>query len=200
MTLLTKPEPCEPNGRARHERSLPLILAYALAYAVASLLDLWTTHWVLITGGSEKNVFMLSEHGYVLHRSLIITLLGGLIMIAAFAFGVRRADQVSDRWLHRPLASFGLLYLNPWSVRARDRAPLHMLAQAMAFVALRLLAALNNLAIALGGVGPIGWLVQQAGVVTSPMLGFVLVIFPLFAAITLCMAPGSAALIRRLGD
>ncbi len=50
--------------------------------------------------------------------------------------------------------------LNPWSKAVIDRPPLHALSYAIPFVALRLLAAANNLLISACGLAPPGSLVK----------------------------------------
>jgi hypothetical protein len=183
---------------ARPKRPVMLFIGlYALAYAVASGLDLWTTHLVLVAGGSEANVFVVSDQGYEASLSFAITIFGGAILVGAFAFGAAQAAAVAERWLAAPLRSFGHPYLNPFAPSVRDRAPLHLFAQSVAFAFLRVLAAGNNLMILSGGTGPIGWAVRRVGQMASPMIGFVVVMVPLFALLTLAAAPLCAWFVGR---
>lgn len=175
------------------------IAVYLLCYFVASSLDLWTTAMVLRTpGGFEANVYVAPGQIYRPLNAWAVTLAAGGVMAALFAFGIANAGLVSKHWLSQPIRSLGKAYLNPFSRRLIDRSPLHAMAWALAFVLLRLLAALNNWMIAAGTIGPIGKLVSTLALITSPTISFIVVAAGLFGALMVVMLPVAARLITLL--
>lgn len=69
-------------------------LVYLPVYALASYLDLWTTHLALATSGThEANAFLTTGRAYLSTRSWILTIGAGVLMIAGGRLrrGVRRA-------------------------------------------------------------------------------------------------------------
>jgi hypothetical protein len=175
------------------------ILIYLLSYFAASSLDLWTTALVLRTpGGYEANVYVAPGQNYHALNAWAVTLAAGGVMAALFAFGVANANLVSRQWLREPVRSLRKAYLNPFSRKLIDRSPLHAMAWALAFIVLRLLAALNNWMIAAGTVGPIGKLLSAVAMVTSPAVSFVVVAGGLFILLMVVMLPVAARLMMFL--
>jgi hypothetical protein len=171
--------------------------AYLVAYLAASALDLVTTELALMRpGSSEANVYATNSGVYSAEKAWLITAAGAAFMLPLFAFGVRNANTVSERWLNAPVRSFGTIYLNPFSRRFIDRAPLHAIAWAIAFVMFRLLAAINNALIAAAGAGPIGRAVRAVGRVTSAELGFIIVIGVMYVLLTIALSPWAAKIIK----
>ncbi len=174
---------------------------YALAYLLASWLDLSTTARALLRPeASEGNIYASNAAGYVSVKAWLITLVGGIAIEACLIWSVFTADQVAERWRAHPIRSFAKFYINPWARAVRDRAPLHMLSFVIAFVPLRLLAALNNAMIAASGTAPLGRLVGFASRATSPQIGFWLVLGPLFFFMAVAVSPIAARLIRWITD
>src|SRR5205814_6704409 len=162
---------------------------YLLAYLLASYLDLGTTALALRRPEvHERNVFSVNAQGYVATRAWFITVIGGVAMEAFVLFGVRYAARVDGIWLRRPIRSFAKFYINPWSESVIDRSPLHMLSFALAFVVLRVLAAINNLLLYEYGFGPLGALVGAVGARTSPLVGFCLVIALVFYLLAMALS------------
>ncbi len=184
-------------------RAALLLGGYVVIYLAASALDLWTTDWALHRPGTfEGNVFATTAGSYQSAKAWLITAVGGVVMASYFGFGVWNADRVSPKWFRRPIRSFfhrgfNPFYLNPWSKRLLDRTPLHAVSFAVAFVALRLLAAGNNLSIAVGGEGPLGAAVQAVARVTSPAVGLLVAMGALYTALAIALSPLSADLLQR---
>jgi hypothetical protein len=184
------------------QRFVLLVCAYAVAYFVASGLDLWTTALALHRPDvGEGNVFATSAGGYNAARAWWITNIASVLMTGLFAAGLWYADRMSPEWLKKPIRSFFYRHFNPlyldfWSSRTRDRAPLHAVSFAMAFVVLRLFAALNNLLIAAGYSGPMGAAVKAVGDLTTPAIGLILAMGALYTLLALAFAPLGARLIR----
>jgi hypothetical protein len=176
--------------------------AFALAYFAASGLDLWTTELALLRpDASEANIYATNEGQYSAAKGWAITAIGGVLMIAWFAFGVFNAHRVSPQWLRHPVRSLFHLYSNPlvsipWSRRVLDRSPLHAIAITVAFVVFRILAAINNALIALGLDGPISMAIRQISVFSSPMIGFLVAVAAFYVAIILTVSPLAARFTR----
>lgn len=161
--------------------AMRVTIVYLLIYFFASYLDLSTTVLALRGAGThEGDVFTINEQSYDLIRAWAITLAAALVMAGCVTFAVRYASRVEEVWLRHPVRSFGLFYFNPWSGTVIGRSAIHMLSVAIAFAALRVLAAANNLLIHYCGIAPIGapigWIAKRS----SPLLGFLAVIIPLF--------------------
>ncbi|MGZ3377880.1 MAG: hypothetical protein ACXU8S_14905 [Phenylobacterium sp.] len=172
------------------------VALYAAAYLVCAELDLGTTTLALQqAGASEGNVYAKGAAGYAAARAWTINLVaGGLILAGLIASGLRAGD-VAEAWLRRPIRSFGKFYVNPFARTLTDRGPLHVISFALAFLALRLLAAGNNLMIYRSGTGPLGWLI---GVLThhmAPSLAFWIVLAPLFYLLTFAISPVAARVV-----
>jgi hypothetical protein len=116
-------------------------------------------------------------------------------MVACVVFGAAYANRVAEVWLRHPVRSFARPYLNSWSKAVIDRSPLHALSYAIAFVALRLLAAANNLLLSTCGVAPLGSLVKAVAARTSPAVGLVVVIGAAYVLLAVAVAPLAARLI-----
>lgn len=178
-------------------RPLGFLVGYIGCYLAASYVDLASTSLGLRREGvSEKNVFVVSAEGYSDSRAWWITVLGGLVLVGCVWFAARNADRIDERWLRRPFRSLGVLYFNPWSSKGIAVAPIHALSLAMAFVALRLAAAANNLLVSGFGISPIGTPMQVIGEKMSPLAGFVLVGFSCFAALAVVLLPVASRIIR----
>jgi hypothetical protein len=178
-------------------RVATIALLYLLGYLIASSLDLTTTALALRRSEvHEQNVFVTNAQVYASARAWAITLVGGLIMVACVVFARRNAWRVEEVWLRRPVRSFALFYLNPWSRNAIGRSPLHMLSFAIAFVAFRVLAAGNNTLIYLYGVAPIGAPIQWIARRTSPVFGFAVVIVVLFYALAIAASPLASRIVK----
>jgi hypothetical protein len=163
---------------------------YAIAYLVASWLDLTTTALALQRPeASEGNVYSTGAAGYVAFKAWLITIVGGLAIGACLAWSIIASGAVEAKWLVHPIRSWGKIYVNPWARAVRDRSPLHMMSFVIAFVPLRLIAALNNAVIASTGTAPLGRLVGLASRATSPTLGFWLVLGPLFYLCAIAVTP-----------
>ena len=170
---------------------------FLLAYFAASALDLGTTSLALLRpGAAEANMFATSSGIYSALKGIALTLFGAAGMGWMFAFGLRHADRIEERWLRHPVRSFACFYINPWAPGAIVRSPLHLASYAIAFVVLRLLAAGNNLLIAAGDVGPLGLAVREAGRLTTPVAGFALAIGGAYLLITVAVSPLAARLMR----
>jgi hypothetical protein len=171
-------------------------LFYLLAYCLASCLDLWTTVLALKTSGAhEGNAFATSGAVYLSGRALLINVVGGLIMTGCVIFSANYADRVENRWLLHPLASCWIMHLNPWSPAAMGVSPLQMLSLALGFVAMRLIAAGNNLLIYFYGFAPIGSLISAMEHHASAVIAFAVVIVPLFCVLAIAASPVAAKLI-----
>jgi hypothetical protein len=174
------------------------LLVYLVAYFLAAYLDLYTTVLALQQPGvTEGNVYSTSDAGYSSATAWVITGIISPVMAAFMVFGLAKAHRVSQRWLDHPVRSFGKFYIFPWQREVLDRSPLHMASFAIAFPALRLLAAGNNLLIWGYGTGPLGWLVGVASEHTSPAVGFWLALGPLYFLLAVAFAPLAALLVRR---
>ena len=180
------------------KRRFGLILAvYLLAYFAASWLDLASTSLGLQRPGvTEKNVFATTGTGtYDPGKAWLLTLAGGSIMLACVWFAVSRASHVGKRWLQHPVRSFGEFHLNPFSRKALDVTPLHFLSLALAFPALRAIAAANNLMVYLYGWGPLGSVMKWVAERTTPLAGFAAVALSSFVVLMLAVSPLAALII-----
>jgi len=181
--------------RKLHRLALAAIL-YLLLYSLAAYLDLWTTMVALSQPGvHEGNSVVRKGQAYLPKRALIVNLAGAVIMTACVVFSANHAERVETRWLHRPIASFGKIYLNPWSSEAIGVSPLHMLSMAVAFLAMRLVAAGNNMLIYFYGFAPIGALIDGIGQHTSATVAFSVVVLPLFYLLAIVVSPLAAKLL-----
>ena len=193
---------------ARSLRTVLAVVCYFAAYLAASGLDLWTTELALsLTKAAEGNAFVVDNGAYDAGKAWALTWVAGALLTVLFAFGVMRSDRISEFWLRRPLRSFLSLRSNPlfsipWSKHVIDRSPLHAVSCAVAFVILRLLAAVNNASIAAGEVGPLGTAVGAVGKATSPLMGFILAIGAIYVALVLVVSVVAAKMIadRRAQD
>jgi len=192
------------NTRFNFRNALLLTAGYALAYFAASGLDLWTTVLALHRpDAAEGNVFATSSGAYDNARAWLMTDAAGVLMTMFFAMGIWYADRMSVDWLKRPIRSFFTWRFNPlfidfWSRRTRDRAPLHAVSFAIAFAALRLLAAGNNLIIAAGYAGPLGVAVREVGRATTPAMGLILAMGAVYIALAVLLSPLGASLLQSL--
>jgi hypothetical protein len=180
-------------------RGLAIVsLIYLVVYFVAAYLDLHTTRLALQQPGTtEGNVYSTSDSEYSSTTAWMITGIAAPIILGFLIFGLVNAHRVSQHWLEHPVQSFGKFYIIPWRKKILDRSPLHMASFAMAFPALRLLAAGNNLLIYKYGTAPLGWLVGIAAKHTSPTIGFWLVLGPLFCLLAVAFAPLAANVLTR---
>lgn len=171
-------------------------LVYLPVYALASYLDLWTTHLALATSGThEANAFLTTGRAYLSTRSWILTIGAGVLMIAGVVFAAAYAERMDGKWLSQPISSFNKFYLNPWSRSAMTVSPLHALSLAIGFALLRILAAGNNTLIYFYGIAPIGGLVDRVARRTSGIVGFVIVLLPLFYLLAMAVSPIAARII-----
>jgi hypothetical protein len=177
-------------------RGILWLALYAAAYLGASYADLWTTRIAVAAGGEEGNVLATSQGVYDAEKAWVITALGGLCMVYAVFFALRHADDVSDTALAHPVRSLFPIYFNPWARKVRDRAPLHAMSYAIAFVALRLFAALNNALIAIGQNGQISWAVGRVAQAMPVALAFAVVLAALYFAFVAILLPLSARWLR----
>jgi hypothetical protein len=172
------------------------ILAYAALCTAASALDLWTTEIALgVPGASEANVFATTAGVYAAAKAWAINAVGVAGMVAMYVFGLRHADEVAPKWLAHPRLSFFTIYVNPWSRRAITRSPLHAVGYAVAFVVLRLAAATNNLIIAAGATGPLGWMVRTVADRTTPVTGFAIAMGGLYILLVIALLPATARIV-----
>jgi hypothetical protein len=182
------------NSTPRAPRLIMLTACYIAAYAIASCLDLFTTDLALTIGHAhEGNAFVAHGAAYDAARARLLTGIAGALLAAYFAFGAANRDRISDRWLDRPLRSFlswrsNPLFVIPWSRHAMDRSPLHAMSFTLAFVALRMLAAANNIMITAFGHGPLGMAVEAVAGKSSPMVGFLAIIGPIYVCLVLLTA------------
>lgn len=184
----------------KNHRGMPRIsfaaLIYLIVYSLAAYADLWTTVFAITEGGArEGNAFATSGPVYLLTRALLINIVGAVIMTGCVMFSASYAESVDRQWLLRPMASFGQIYLNPWSSAAIRVSPLHMLSLALGFVALRLLAAGNNMLIYFYGIAPIGAPIKMIARHTSGVLAFAIVLVPLFYVLAIGVSPVAAKLV-----
>lgn len=171
--------------------------AYAVAYLGASSLDLLTTHLALLQEhAAEGNPFAVANGTYSsLHAWLYTTLLGPVIVGYA-GYGIANLHRVTDAVLRSPLRSYagsggwlGLTILvSAYFVPKSDRAALHTLSAAIAFVVLGLLAAANNTMIALWGDGFLSALLRLVTPAVGSFWAFVLVMCGLYAALIVATA------------
>jgi hypothetical protein len=181
---------------SRRSHLAVVLAAYLLAYFIASFLDLSTTSLALQgSGAHEGNVFATNAQAYRSSKAWVITLAGGLVMAGCVGFGFRNAPRVEEVWLRHPVRSFGLFYLNPWASAAIGRSPIHMLSVAIAFAALRVMAAANNLMIYFCGFAPIGAPIEWISRRSSAAVGFVAVLVPLFYLLAIAVSPAAAKLV-----
>jgi hypothetical protein len=179
-------------------RILLLAALYLLTYLIAGFFDLSTTELALHKANAhEGNVFVTNGNVYGNATAWFITLGGAVIMVGCVIFALRNAPRVQDAWLRHPARSFRKFYINPWSDDALAFSPLHMLSFALAFVIFRLLAAGNNLMIAFYGVAPIGLPIEWIAQHSSPLLGFALVVFPIFYILAITISPLSVRILER---
>jgi hypothetical protein len=169
---------------------------YLLGYSLVACADLWTTTFAIARAGAhEGNIFATNGPVYMPTRAWIINIGGAVIMTACVVFSANYAESMDPQWLLRPMASFGKMYLNPWSPAAIRVSPLHMLSLALGFVALRLLAAGNNTLIYFYGIAPIGAPIKIIAQHTSSVLAFAIVLVPLFYLLAIGVSPISAKLL-----
>ena len=180
------------------QRLVTFIALYFAAYLAASYVDLGSTSLGLQRPGvTEKNLFATDAAGtYLPAQGWLLTLGGAVVLLLCILLAFRNARRVDERWLRHPLQSFGKLYANPFSSTGLSVAPLHALSFALAFVVLRLLAGANNLLVYYYGWGPIGQTIKWLSNATSPLIGFCVVVFSLFAVTLVAMAPLAARVIR----
>ncbi len=184
------------NVRIPFRRVAFASILYLLAYCLASYLDLWTTRGAIAgSGAHEGNAFATSHDVYMPTRALLINVAAAFIMTGCVIFAANCAASVETQWLRHPLASFRRIYLNPCSPAAIGVSPLHMLSMALGFLAMRLLAAGNNLLIYLFGVAPIGAPIALLTRHTSPVIAFSIVIVPLFYVLAMAVSPFAAKLL-----
>jgi hypothetical protein len=178
---------------------VPATAAYVIAYALGSWADLGSTALALqVEGASETNIFFTSGGSYSAADAMGMTIGGGVVMTAVFVFGYLNMDRISDRWLRRPVLSFATFYMNPWSRRFIDRSPLHYLSLAVGYVALRLLAGINNSLIAADLPGPLGLSVHWLGKQTTPLTGFALAVGGLYLVLSIILTkPVAWAILRQ---
>ena len=186
------------DGRPVHVGRVAVVcLGYLVAYFVAAWLDLYTTGLALLQPGTtEGNVYATDDAGYSSTTAWLTTFVSAPVIVAFLVFGLVNAHRVSQHWLDHPIRSFAVFYLLPWRQKVLDRSPIHMASFALAFPALRAIAAGNNLTIHLTETGPLGWLVGVVSNHSTPMLGFWLVLGPLFCALAVAFGPLSARVIR----
>lgn len=184
-------------------KTLVLSLMFVAAYLCASWLDLATTALALARPGTaEANAFVVRDGVYDAAIAWLVTALGGLVVTAYFAFGVHNLHRMSPHWLAHPLRSFFNVWSNPlmsipWPASVIDRSPVHAISVAVAFVALRLVAAVNNALIATVGDGPLSFAIRQAGQHTSPIGAVILVVWVCYVVLMLIAAPEIARRMRR---
>ncbi len=70
-----------------------------------------------------------------------------------------------------------------------------MLSMAIAFLGIRVIAAVNNLLIYFYGIGPIGALINGMARHTSALIAFSVVIVPLFYLLAIAVSPWAAKLV-----
>jgi hypothetical protein len=181
------------HPRICYSRAAWLVGVYAAAYLVASWLDLITTALALQRPeANEGNVYATGAAGYVASKAWLITIVGGLAIVACLAWSIFASRTMAETWLMHPIRSWAKFYVNPWGRGVRDRSPLHMMSFVIAFVPLRLVAALNNTLIASTGTGPLGKLVGLLSRATTPTIGFWLVLGPLFYLVAIGVSPSAA--------
>lgn len=178
-------------------RALLLFCAFVVAYLLASWLDLWSTTFALSRSptASEQNVYATTGGAFDNTKVWLTTGIAGLFLATFFAFGLAKARRTSEQWLKKPRQSLLTLSPPPWTREALGYLPIHALAYPAAFVVLRVMAGLNNLLIAFGLVGPLGWAVKMAGKATTPLLGFWIVAALTYLALLILAAPWAARLI-----
>jgi hypothetical protein len=177
-------------------RILRAALYYLSLYALASYLDMWTTHLALTTSGThEGNAFVTSAQVYLTTRAWITTVVGGAIMVGCVVFAAAYAERMDGQWLLSPVSSFKKMHLNPWSKAAMTVSPLHALSLALGFALLRILAAANNTLIYFYGFAPIGGLIELIAKRTSEVVAFAIVIVPLFYLLAIAVSPLAAAIV-----
>lgn len=178
-------------------RVLVVFAIYLIAYFAAAWMDLYTTELALQKPGTtEGNVYATNEGGYSSKAAWMITIISAPFIAAFLAWGLIRGHHVSRYCFDHPIRSFGKFYILPWRKRILDRSPLHMASFAIAFPALRVLAAGNNLMIYLIGTGPLGWLVGYFSNRTTPAIGFWLVMGPLFCLLAIGFAPTAGSILK----
>lgn len=177
----------------KQKRLIIFIVVYLTAYFVASWMDLSTTSLGLTKPGvSEKNVFAINGEGYSPQNAWLLTVAGAVMLTACVLESFRNSNRVEEHWLKHPVRSFGKFYFNPWSEEAIRFTPIHFLSLTIAFLLLRVFAALNNLGVYWLGIGPMGELMEIVASKTSPLIGFSLIGFSLFIITTLAVAPYAA--------
>lgn len=174
-----------------------LTILFGAAYLGASFLDLWTTQLALADPrAAEGNPFAVVQDSYSAGRAWIYTAVVGPILLAYVCYGLANLHRVSDATLRNPLRSYvqfrswiGLtVLLSLYFVPRSDRAALHMLSAAVAFVVLRLLAAANNAMIALWGDGFLAASMRPAISAIGSLGAFILVIGGLYVVLIVATA------------
>jgi hypothetical protein len=186
-----------------------MTVIYAAAYVGASFLDLWTTHLALQQShAAEGNPFAVIDGDYSANQAWIYAAIVGPILIAYAAYGAANIHLVADTWLRRPLCSYakfggwvGLTVLfSLYFVPRSDRGALHSLSAAIAFVALRLLATMNNAMIATMGDGFLAAALRPVISAIGPLWAFIVVICGLYAGLTLLTAKILGSLMAALRE
>lgn len=174
-----------------------LTILYGAAYLGASFLDLWTTQLALRDPrAAEGNPFAVVQDSYSAGQAWIYTAVVGPILLAYVGYGLAKLHRVSDATLRNPLRSYaqfrswiGLtVLLSLYFVPRSDRAALHTLSAAVAFVVLRLLAAANNAMIAHWGDGFLAASMRPAISTIGSLGAFILVICGLYVALIMATA------------
>src|SRR3954470_20240417 len=84
---------------------------YAIAYLVASWVDLTTTALALHRPeASEGNVYSTGTAGYLSFRAWLITIIGGLAIEACLAWSIVNSGEVTGKWLAHPIRSWARFY------------------------------------------------------------------------------------------
>jgi hypothetical protein len=178
-------------------RRLGFLVAYVACYVAASYAHLASTSLGLRREAvSENDVFVVTRQGYSDSRAWLITGLGGLVLVGCVWFAAGNAHRVDERWLRRAFRSLGVVYFSPWSNMGIAVTPIHALSLALAFVALRLVAAANNLLVYASGIAPMGTAMQVIGAETSPLAGSVIVGFSCLVTLAVVLLPAASRIIR----
>ncbi len=169
---------------------------YLVLYTIASWSDLWTTALALQrVGAHEQNAFVVNGQTYMAFRAWGVTIAGAFLLSWCVIFASRYASYTDPVWLAHPIASFRRVVVNPWSKRARGFSPLHMLALALGFAALRFVAAINNLSILFFDFAPVGELVRAVSRTVPLGFAFCIVVIPLYYLLTVLVSPVAARII-----
>lgn len=129
-----------------------VILAYILAFTVATLADAGSTLLAMASGQGQEFNAAVADESKMLNLEMFAYLNGGLLVfsVVMLTWALLNRSRIEPRYIERPyLAAGSVFYLNPFSGTTIGRSPLHYIALAPALVIFKSIVALNNTLISL---------------------------------------------------